>query len=144
MPENAAGTSGATGADGTGAGIRMTVAGGGGRQLEVLTAAPEDGLPLMFHNGTPGGLVAFGPMAAAAAARGLRTVMYARPGYAASRPQPGRGVAGRRGGGPHTLASAALPPARCLAAASIAGVAPHAAAGLDWLAGMAGENVAEF
>jgi hypothetical protein len=76
MPENAAGTTGATGAAGaagTGTGTRMTVAAGGGRQLEVLTAGPQDGLPLVFHNGTPGGLVAFGPMAAAAAARGLRT-----------------------------------------------------------------------
>src|SRR3984957_2734483 len=125
MPENAAGTSGATGADGTGTGIRMTVAAGGGRQLGVLTAGPEDGLPLVFHSGTPGGLVAFGPMAAAAAARGLRTVMYARPGYGASTPQPGRRVAdaaadaaavldalgaaqfvtaGWSGGGPHALA----------------------------------------
>ena len=30
-----------------------------GRSLEVLTAGPPDGLPLLFHNGTPGGLVAF-------------------------------------------------------------------------------------
>ena len=86
MPEGAVGTSEA---DGDG-GARMTVAAGGGRQLEVLVGGPEGGLPLVFHNGTPGGLVAFGPMAAAAAARGLRTVMYARPGYGASTPQPGR------------------------------------------------------
>jgi pimeloyl-ACP methyl ester carboxylesterase len=144
---------------------RITVAAAHGRQLEVLTAGPEDGLPLVFHNGTPGGLVAFGPMTAAAAARGLRTVMYARPGYGASTPQPGRRVAdaagdvaavldalgaeqfvsaGWSGGGPHALASAALLPERCLGAASIAGVAPYGAAGLDWLGGMAGENVAEF
>ena len=143
----------------------MTVPAAGGRQLEVLAAGPEDGLPLVFHNGTPGGLVAFGPMTAAAAERGLRTVMYGRPGYGASTPQPGRRVAdaaadvavvldalgaeqfvsaGWSGGGPHALASAALLPERCLGAASIAGVAPHDAGGLDWLAGMAGENVAEF
>ena len=30
-----------------------------GRSLEVLIAGPPDGLPLLFHNGTPGGLVAF-------------------------------------------------------------------------------------
>ena len=143
----------------------MTVPAAGGRQLEVLASGPEDGLPLVFHNGTPGGLVAFGPMTAAAAERGLRTVMYGRPGYGASTPQPGRRVAdaagdvaavldalgaeqfvsaGWSGGGPHALASAALLPQRCLGAASIAGVAPHDAVGLDWLAGMAGENVAEF
>jgi len=31
------------------------------RWLEVL-ASDGDGLPLLFHNGTPGGLAAFGPM----------------------------------------------------------------------------------
>jgi len=65
----------------------------GGRRLEVLTAGPEDGLPLVFHNGTPGGLVVFPAMADAAAARGLRTVMYARPGYGGSTVQPGRRIA---------------------------------------------------
>lgn len=50
------------------------------RRLDVLAAGPEDGMPLLFHNGTPSGLVAFPAMVDAAAARGLRTVMYARPG----------------------------------------------------------------
>jgi pimeloyl-ACP methyl ester carboxylesterase len=136
-----------------------------GRQLEVLISGPGDGLPLVFHNGTPGGLVAFAPMTAAAAERGLRTVMYARPGYGASTVVPGRRVAdaaddttalldrlgagdfvtvGWSGGGPHALACAARLPGRCLAAATIAGVAPYAADGLDWLAGMGEENVQEF
>jgi pimeloyl-ACP methyl ester carboxylesterase len=136
-----------------------------GRQLEVLTAGPDDGLPLIFHNGTPGGLVAFPAMVAEAAARRLRTVMYARPGYGGSSGQTGRRVAdaaadvaavldglgarqfvtaGWSGGGPHALACAALLPARCLAAASLAGVAPAQAAGLDWTAGMAPENITEF
>jgi pimeloyl-ACP methyl ester carboxylesterase len=142
-----------------------TVPAAGGRQLEVLVSGPEDGLPLVFHEGTPGGLVAFGPMVTAAADRGLRTVMYARPGYGASTPQPGRRVAdaaadvtavldalgagdfvtaGWSGGGPHALACAALLPGRCRAAATIAGVAPRQADGLDWLAGMGEENLAEF
>jgi pimeloyl-ACP methyl ester carboxylesterase len=136
-----------------------------GRQLELLVSGPADGLPLVFHNGTPSGLCAFAPMVAAAAERGLRTIMYARPGYGASTPAPGRRVAdaaddvaavldslgaegfvtaGWSGGGPHALACAARLPGRCLAAATIAGVAPYGADGLDWLAGMAGENVAEF
>ena len=51
---------------------------------------------------------------------------------------------GWSGGGPHALACAALLPGRCLAAASLAGVAPLQAAGLDWMAGMGPENVAEF
>jgi pimeloyl-ACP methyl ester carboxylesterase len=136
-----------------------------GRRLETLTAGPADGLPLVFHNGTPGGLVALPAMVDAAAARGLRLVLYGRPGYGASTPQPGRTVAdaaadvavildeleapefvtaGWSGGGPHALACAAGLPRRCLAAASVAGVAPGTAPGLDWLAGMGPENVAEF
>jgi pimeloyl-ACP methyl ester carboxylesterase len=142
-----------------------TVPAAGGRQLEVLVTGPEGGLPLVFHEGTPAGLVRFEPVAAAAADRGLRLVMYARPGYGASTPQPGRRVAdaagdvtavldalgagdfvtaGWSGGGPHALACAALLPGRCRGAATIAGVAPRQADGLDWLAGMGEENLAEF
>jgi pimeloyl-ACP methyl ester carboxylesterase len=51
---------------------------------------------------------------------------------------------GWSGGGPHALACAALLAERCLAAASIAGVAPRAGEGLDWLAGMGAENIEEF
>jgi pimeloyl-ACP methyl ester carboxylesterase len=144
---------------------RLTVSAPGGRALEVLTSGPEDGLALVFHTGTPAGLVGLGPMAGAAAARGLRTVLYARPGYGGSTTQPGRLVAdaafdvaaildrlridefvtaGWSGGGPHALACAALLPVRCLAAATIAGVAPSDSPGLDWLAGMGTENVDEF
>ncbi len=53
-------------------------------------------------------------------------------------------TAGWSGGGPHALACAAALPGRCLAAASIAGVAPYQAPGLDWTAGMGPENVEEF
>jgi len=146
-------------------GQRLTVPAPGGRVLEVLTSGPEDGLALVFHTGTPSGLVGLGPMAGAAADRGLRTVLYARPGYGGSTTQPGRLVAdaaadvaaildrlgidefvtaGWSGGGPHALACAALLPVRCLAAATIAGVAPADSPGLDWLAGMGTENVEEF
>ena len=51
---------------------------------------------------------------------------------------------GWSGGGPHALACAALLPGRCLAATSLAGVAPAQAAGLDWVAGMGPENIEEF
>jgi pimeloyl-ACP methyl ester carboxylesterase len=51
---------------------------------------------------------------------------------------------GWSGGGPHALACAALLPGRCLGAATMAGVAPYQAAGLDWLAGMGDENLEEF
>ena len=143
---------------------RLTVQASGGL-LDVLVSGPEDGLALVFHTGTPSGLVESGPVADTAAARGLRTVLYARPGYGDSTPQPGRLVAdaaadvdailarlridefvtaGWSGGGPHALACAALLPVRCLAAATIAGVAPSDSPGLDWLAGMGQENVEEF
>jgi pimeloyl-ACP methyl ester carboxylesterase len=146
-------------------GQTFTVAVPDGRRVEVLTAGPEGGLPLIVHNGTPVGLVAYPPMVQAAAQRGLRLVMCARPGYGESTPRPGRRVAdvtgdvaavldelgaaqfvtlGWSGGGPHALACAARLPGRCLAAASMAGVAPRDAEDLDWAAGMADENVAEF
>src|SRR5215472_12235390 len=72
---------------------RLTVPAPGGRVLEVLTSGPEDGLALVFHTGAPSGLVGLGPMAGAAADRGLRPVLYARPGYGGSTTQPGRLVA---------------------------------------------------
>ena len=136
-----------------------------GRVIEFLVAGPADGLPLVLHEGTPCGLVLYPPTVRAAEIRGLRVVLAARPGYEGSTPRPGRRVVdvaedtgavlddlgagtfvtlGWSGGGPHALACAATLPGRCLAAASIAGVAPYAAKGLDWLAGMGPENVAEF
>jgi pimeloyl-ACP methyl ester carboxylesterase len=144
---------------------RITVPADEGRVLEALVGGPDDALPLVFHTGTPSGLVWNAPLAEAAAARGLRTVLYARPGYGGSTPQPGRLVAdaaadvdkilerigadefvtaGWSGGGPHALACAALLPVRCLAAATIAGVAPSDSPGLDWMGGMAEENHEEF
>jgi pimeloyl-ACP methyl ester carboxylesterase len=136
-----------------------------GRAIEVLIAGPSDGLPLVLHEGTPSGLVLYPPTVQAASGRGLRVIMASRPGYEASTPRPGRRVVdvaadtgavldelgagsfvtlGWSGGGPHTLACAAALPGRCLAAASIAGVAPYTARGTDWLAGMGPENVEEF
>jgi pimeloyl-ACP methyl ester carboxylesterase len=93
------------------------------------------------------------------------TIAYSRAGYAGSTARPGRSVAdvvpdiqgildeigadrfltlGWSGGGPHALACAAMLPGRCLAAASIAGVAPHEALGDHWLTGMGPENIEEF
>jgi pimeloyl-ACP methyl ester carboxylesterase len=72
---------------------RITVGTAADRQLEVLVSGPADGVPLVFHTGTPGGLVPCRWVSEAAAAHGLRTVIYARPGYGGSTPQPGRRVA---------------------------------------------------
>jgi pimeloyl-ACP methyl ester carboxylesterase len=136
-----------------------------GRTVAVRTAGPVDGDVLLFHHGTPGAGLSFGPMVEAAAARGLRTVSYSRPGYDTSTPQSERRVIdvaadsaqvlaavgattfrtiGWSGGGPHALACSAALRDRCLAAVTIAGVAPYFAEGLDWFEGMAEENVEEF
>lgn len=138
---------------------------GEGRRLQALVDDRSSGRPLVFHWGTPGSAVWFQQLADVAAAAGLRLIMYSRPGYDGSSPDPGRSVAsaaadvdgilaaldqsayltlGWSGGGPHALACAARSPGRCLAAATIAGIAPHRADGLDWLRGMGAENVEEF
>jgi pimeloyl-ACP methyl ester carboxylesterase len=51
---------------------------------------------------------------------------------------------GWSGGGPHALACAALLRGRVRAAATIAGVAPYDAQGLDWTAGMGESNQIEY
>ena len=136
-----------------------------GRTLEIYVTGPEDGTPLIHHNGSPSSGLPYIPFVDLAAERGLRLVNYSRAGYSRSTRSPGRSVAdvagdvtamldhlgaascytmGWSGGGPHALACAALLPGRVIAAASIAGVAPYPAEGLDWMEGMGAENHAEF
>ena len=64
-----------------------------GRQLEVLADGPADGLPLLFHYGTPCGAVRYRPLVEAAARRELRTIVYSRPGYGTSTAKHGRSIA---------------------------------------------------
>jgi pimeloyl-ACP methyl ester carboxylesterase len=137
----------------------------GGRFLEVDVSGPDGGIPLVVHHGTPGERSQYPPFAEAAAARGLRYVSYSRPGYGGSSRRPDRAVAdcaadtaailahlgadrcytvGGSGGGPHALACAALLDDRVLACATLAGVGPFGAEGLDFLAGMGQENHEEF
>jgi pimeloyl-ACP methyl ester carboxylesterase len=142
----------------------VAITGPGGRALDVEVAGPDDARVVVFHTGTPGAATLFAPLVEAGAARGLRHVAYARPGYAGSDRHQGRTVAdcaadvtaiadelgvgefftiGASGGGPHALACAALLGERVLAAATIGGVAPFDAHGLDWTAGMGQENIDE-
>lgn len=137
----------------------------GDRRLNAWVGGAEVGLALVFHTGTPAPPVDWGTLDTAAKERGLRLISYARPGYSGSTRHSGRSIAdaaadtlavvdelgvqefvalGHSGGGPHALACAALLSSRCLAAVSLAGVAPFDADGLDWMAGMADENVEEF
>ena len=136
-----------------------------GRNLDVLRHGAPDAFPLVFHCGTPNAPAEFPQLFDAVTDRGWQLVAHARPGYAGSARHDGRSIAdaasdvaaildhigqtefvvlGWSGGGPHALACAALLPDRCRAAASLAGVAPYDAGGLDFLAGMGPENVEEF
>ncbi len=138
---------------------------GASGRLDVQIGGPADGQTVVFHTGTPSAGRLFAPMIDAGAERGLRHVVYSRPGYGTSDRRAGRSVAdcvsdvtaitdalgvqrfftvGWSGGGPHALACAALLPERVIAAATIAGVAPRDAEGLDWLDGMGQENLDEF
>lgn len=145
---------------------RIHVPGPDDRTIEVLAGGADDGFCLLFHGGSPSAVAEWPALDDAARAAGLRVVTYSRPGYGASTPRAVAGVyaddvvesvavldhlavdefvtAGWSGGGPRALVCAALLPERCRAAATIAGVAPHDADGLDWFAGMADENHAEY
>ena len=136
-----------------------------GRTLEYLVEGDPDGYPLVHHHGTPGSAIPYPSYAQAASDRGLALIQYSRAGYGESTPRPDRAVAdvaediaaildhrgntefvtlGWSGGGPHSLACAALLRDRCRAAATGAGVAPYRAEGLDFLDGMGPENHEEF
>lgn len=136
-----------------------------GRTLDTFVAGPEDGVAVLFHNGTPSSGQLYRPFVEAAAERGLRMVSFSRAGYGASTRQPGRTVAdaahdaetvldrlgvdrfytlGWSGGGPHALACAAFLPGRVIGAVTVGGLAPYGSEGLDWMAGMGDENVAAF
>lgn len=144
---------------------RLEITAPDGRALVAYADGPQDGDVLLHHKGTPGAGPLYPPVVEAATSRGLRHVHYDRPGYADSDRQPGRSVAdcvedvlaiadalgferfystGQSGGGPHSLACAALLGDRVWSAATTAGAAPHDGEGLDWTAGMARENIEEF
>jgi pimeloyl-ACP methyl ester carboxylesterase len=135
-----------------------------GRTLRVLDVGAADGPVVVAHHGTPSGRLLYRAEVDSAVGRGLRLIAYDRPGYGASTPAPGRKAVdaaadvatildalgvdrfatyGGSGGGPHALACAAVLPDRCVAAVTLAGVAPADAPGLDWLAGMGEGNHAE-
>lgn len=105
------------------------------------------------------------PLVERAAGLGLRLISHDRPGYGGSTARPGRSVAdgvgdlvtvldrlgvdsattiGLSAGAMHALGAVALHPARFTAAAVLSGPAPYGAPGLDWFAGMAEPNRAEF
>jgi pimeloyl-ACP methyl ester carboxylesterase len=136
-----------------------------GRMLFAVEAGDPDGYPVFALHGTPGSRLLWHGLVDDAARRGIRLLGYDRAGYGGSSRDIGRNVAaaavdvaaiadalgirrfavhGGSGGGPHALACAALLSDRVVAAASLAGVAPWGAEGLDWLDGMGQDNLDEF
>jgi pimeloyl-ACP methyl ester carboxylesterase len=127
-----------------------------GRTLRAYDAGAAGGDAVVWHHGSPQTGAPLEPVVAAAAARGLRLVSYARPSYGGSTPSPGRDVAsaaadvaavadalgidrfatmGASGGGPHALACGALLGERVTGVVTLAGIAPWDG-GEEWFAGM--------
>ena len=132
-----------------------------GRTLHFYDTKSGD-LPVFWLHGTP--QVGSPPEPLADHPR-VRWLGYDRPGYGGSTSRTGRDVAsaaadvaaiadsldldtfavmGASGGGPHALACGALLPGRVRALIDIAGLAPYAAEGLDWFAGMGQFGAAEL
>jgi pimeloyl-ACP methyl ester carboxylesterase len=129
-----------------------------GRTLSAVDTGADSAtsVTVVWHHGSPHTGALYEPLLGAAAARGIRLVSYARPGYGGSTPQPGRDVAaaaadvvavadalgvdrfavmGSSGGGPHALACAALAPGRVTGVATLASPAPYTDA-FHWFDGM--------
>jgi pimeloyl-ACP methyl ester carboxylesterase len=140
-----------------------------GRTLEVLLGGSPDGFPLVFHHGTPSGAVPDPNLERAATERNLRVIAYSRPGYGGSSPRSDGATTatvaedaadvatildhlgyeqfvtlGWSGGGPRSLACAAVLPGRCLAATCGVGIVPAEEYDGDIREGMGEENVAEY
>jgi pimeloyl-ACP methyl ester carboxylesterase len=152
-------------ADMTGSGERIALDLPDGRVLDVRVTGPEDGLPFIWHHGTPGCSHQESAHQRALHGRGLRLVTYTRAGAAGSTRKPGRTVAdiaadveaiadhlgadrfltgGGSGGGPHALATAAGLSDRVLAALAVCSVMPYVGQEGDFLRGMGADNVEEF
>ena len=136
-----------------------------GRQLAVKMSGNPTGHPVFMLHGTPGSRVGPFPRSRVLYELGVRLISFDRPGYGASDRLDSRRVAdvvpdvvaiadtlevntfavlGRSGGGPHALACAALLPDRVTRASVLVSLAPWAAEGLDWFAGINEPNVREY
>jgi pimeloyl-ACP methyl ester carboxylesterase len=119
----------------------------------------------LFQYGTPGTRWLSAQLIGAARAAEFELLVMDRPGYGMTSRRPGRRIAdvvedvravveivrwdrfavwGGSGGAPHALAITARLPDRVTACASVVGLAPYDAPGLDWYAGMSAGNVEEF
>jgi pimeloyl-ACP methyl ester carboxylesterase len=122
-------------------------------------------VPVISCHGTPGSRRARHPDPEIYERHGVRMVVYDRPGYGLSDPQPGRSVAdaagdieaiadelglerfvvmGGSGGAPHALACGALLGERVLRLGALVTPAPADAEDFDFFEGLAAVNVKEF
>ncbi len=137
-----------------------------GGTLHVYDTGADSGdLTVVWHHGSPNIGMPPKPLFPTSDGLGIRWVSYDRPGYGGSSAAPGRDIAsaadftaqvadslglerfavmGHSGGGPHALACGALLDERVLSVVSISGLAPYAAEGLDYFAGMAQAGVASL
>ena len=134
-----------------------------GRTLEVATLGIPSGPTVFFHHGTPGSTRALKMLEPLLEFGDFYLITASRPAYGRSSRDEGHRVSsavedakaalahvGRKrylalgwsGGGPRSLASAALDH-DCVGAVVVASVAP-ADVDFDWTEGMGPENVAEF
>jgi pimeloyl-ACP methyl ester carboxylesterase len=119
--------------------------------IEYVVDGPDDARQLLlFHLGTPCAAVPFDSLTRAAAAAGMRTAIYSRPGFGNSTRRAGRMIAdeaatsaaladhlghdlfytaGWSGGGPVALACAAILPDRVRACMTLGSIAPWHEAG---------------
>ncbi len=140
----------------------LDVATDDGRLLCVREDGDPHGVPVVTLHGNPGSRTLPPAAVRFAQERGIRLIRYDRPGFGASTPAPGRrvvdavddvraildalgvetfAVEGSSAGGPHALAVAALLADRVSAAAVSASLAPIDGAGLDFLEGMAADDL---
>jgi pimeloyl-ACP methyl ester carboxylesterase len=136
-----------------------------GRTLRIVESGDPRGRPVFVLHTSPGSKLLYGKHVEDAARRGIRLIGYDRAGYGGSTARPGRvaldepsdvraiadflgidrfAVWGHSKGGSYALACAAALPDRLVAVASLGAVAPYDAEGLDWFAGVAEANVADF
>lgn len=134
-----------------------------GRTLEVATLGTPSGSTIFFHHGTPGTTKTLKMLEPLLDLGDFYLVTASRPAYGRSSRNEGHRVfsavadakaalahvgreryvaLGWSGGGPRSLASAALDDA-CVGAVAVASIAP-ADVDFDWTSGMGPENVAEF
>lgn len=136
-----------------------------GLELAYLEVGDPEGSPVIYHHGTPGSRLEHHPDDRVYLDRGIRWIAYDRPGYGRSGREPGRQVASAAtyaealadhlglerfglmdvsGGGPHTLACAALLPGRVTRAAVLVGAAPSDDPAFDFFEDMAEVNLEEL